>query len=202
MFSKFLPKEEKFFDDFREMIAFIGEMATHTEKVFTFDDPLNHIQKMKPLEVQCDEITSRITQRLNKTYLTPFDSEDIFALIKRLDDISDMLLGATVRVETFHIEKKIEHADKLSLIIQEQVRELGIAIQDLKGSRVNELKTVKNLEEEADIVYKEAMRELFKTETDAIELIKKKEILDLLEETSDTCNSTANIIQAIIIKNS
>lgn len=202
MFSKLLPKEEKFFDDFREMIGFIEEMASHTEKVFSFNDPLNHVQKMKPLELQCDEVTSRVTSRLNKTYLTPFDSEDIFALIKSLDDISDMLLGATVRVETFHIEKKIDYADKLSWIIQEQVKELGIAIQDLKGNRINELITVKNLEGEADKVYKDAMRELFKAEMDAIELIKKKEILDLLEETCDTCNSTANIIQAIIIKNS
>lgn len=202
MLTKFLPKEEKFFDDFKEMINFIGEMALHTTNVFTLDDPQNHIQKMKPLELNCDEVTSRITKRLNKTYLTPFDSEDIFALIKRLDDISDMLLGATVRVETFHLDKKIEYADRLSLIIQEQVKELGIAIQDLKGNRLNELKTVKDLEVEADRVYKEAMHKLFKTEADAIELIKKKEILDLLEETSDTCNSTANVIQAIFIKNS
>jgi len=201
MFKKLLPKEEKYFEDFKEMITHIEEMADHTEKVFAFDDPQNHILKMKPLELRCDEITAKITKRLNKTYITPFDREDIFALIKRLDDISDMLLGATIRVETFHIEKKIDYADKLALIIRAQVKELGVAIQDLKVKRVNELKAVKDLEVEADKVYQQAIKELFEKEKDAIELIKKKEIIDLLERTSDRCQSTANVILSIFIKN-
>ncbi len=201
MFKKLLPKEEKYFEDFKEMISFIEEMTIHTEKVFAFDDPQNHILKMKPLELRCDEITAKITKRLNKTFITPFDREDIFALVKRLDDISDMLLGATVRVETFHIEKKIDYADKLALIIRAQVKELGVAIQDLKVKRVNELKAVKDLEVEADKVYQQAIKELFEKEKDAIELIKKKEIIDLLERTSDRCQSTANVILSIFIKN-
>ena len=201
MFKKLLPKEEKYYEDFKEMISFIEEMADHTSKVFAFEDPQNHILKMKPLELRCDEITSKITKRLNKTFITPFDREDIFTLIKRLDDISDMLLGATVRVDTFHIDKKIDYADKLAAIICEQVRELGVAVQDLKVKRVNELKAVKDLEVEADKIYQQAIKELFEKEKDAIELIKKKEIIDLLERTSDKCQSTANIILAIFIKN-
>ncbi len=156
---------------------------------------------MKPLELRCDELASKITKRLNKTFITPFDREDIFALIKRLDDVSDMLLGATVRVETFHIDKKIDYADKLALIIREQINELGIAVQDLKVKRINEMKAVKDLEIEADKVYHQAIKDLFENEKDAIELIKKKEILDLLERTSDRCQSTANIILSIFIKN-
>jgi uncharacterized protein Yka (UPF0111/DUF47 family) len=201
MFKKLLPKEEKYFEDFKDMIGFIEEMADHTEKIFSFDEPQMHILKMKPLELRCDETAAKITKRLNKTYITPFDREDIFALVKRLDDISDMLLGATVRVETFHIEKKIDYADKLALIIRAQVKELGVAIQDLKIKRVNELKAVKDLEVEADKVYQQAIKELFENEKDAIELIKKKEIIDLLERTSDRCQSTANVILSIFIKN-
>lgn len=202
MFKNLLPKEEKFFEDFKEMISLIEEMAFHTEKVFAFDDQQNHILKMKPLELRCDELTNKITKRLNKTYITPFDREDIFDLVKRLDDISDMLLGATVRVDTFNINKKIDYADTLSSIIREQVKELGVAIQDLKAKRVNELKTVDVLEQEADKVYKQAMKELFEREKDAIELIKKKEIINILEQTSDRCKSTANVISSIFIKNS
>lgn len=202
MFKNLLPKEEKFFEDFKEMISQIEEMAFHTEKVFAFDDQQNHILKMKPLELRCDELTNKITKRLNKTYITPFDREDIFDLVKRLDDISDMLLGATVRVDTFNINKKIDYADTLSSIIREQVKELGAAIQDLKAKRVNELKTVDVLEQEADKIYKQAMKELFEEEKDAIELIKKKEIINLLEQTSDRCKSTANVISSIFIKNS
>jgi uncharacterized protein len=202
MFKKLLPKEEKYFEDFKDMISLIEEMAVHTEKIFQFEDQQAHILKMKPLEVRCDEITSKITKRLNKTFITPFDREDIFALVKRLDDISDMLLGATVRVDTFKIDKKIDYADKISSIIKEQVRELGVAIQDLKVKRTNEVKAVKVLEIEADKVYQQAIKELFENEKDAIELIKKKEIIDLLERTSDRCQSTANVILSIFIKNS
>jgi uncharacterized protein len=201
MFKKLLPKEEKYFEDFKEMIGFIQEMADHTEKVFLFEDVQNHILKMKPLELRCDETASKITKRLNKTFITPFDREDIFALVKRLDDVSDMLLGATVRVETFNINKKIDYADKLASIIRGQVKELGVAVQDLKVKRVNEMKAVKDLESEADKVYQQAIKDLFDNEKDAIELIKKKEIIDILERTSDKCQSTANVILSIFIKN-
>jgi len=201
MFKILIPKEEKYFEDFKVMIGFIEEMAYLTEKIFQFEDPKSHILKMKPLELRCDELSSKITKRLNKTFLTPFDREDIFALVKRLDDISDMLFSATLRVDTFHIDKKIDYADKLASIIREQVNELGLAVQDLKIKRVNEMKAVKDLESEADRVYQQAIKELFEKEKDAIEIMKKKEILDLLERTSDRCQSTANVILSIFIKN-
>ena len=151
--------------------------------------------------MRCDEITSKVTKRLNKTYITPFDREDIFGLIKRLDDISDMLLGATSRIETYDIKYKVKYADKLSSVIVRQVEELGIAIQDLKVKRTNEMKVVKALETEADNIYRQALKELFETETNAIEIIKRKEILEILEDTSDKCQSTANLIISLFIKN-
>jgi len=202
MFKKLLPKEEKYFEDFKEMSSLIEEMAIHNEKIFQFEDAQAHILQMKPLELRCDEISYKITKRLNKTFITPFDREDIFALIKRLDDLSDMLFGAAIRVDTFKIDKKIDYADKLAMIIHQQIKELGIAIQDFKVKRVNEMKAVKALESEADKIYQQAIKELFENEKDAIELIKKREIIDLLERTSDRCQSTANVILSIFIKNS
>jgi hypothetical protein len=203
MFKTFLPKEEKYFDDFREMISHIQQMAKYTEQLFAAElIDNNHYLNIKPLELRCDEITSRIVKRLNKSFITPFDREDIFALIKRLDDISDMLLGAAARIETFNITKQITYADKLASIINKHVQELGMAIQDLKAKKINEAKAVKDLESEADQVYRGAIQDLFANEKDAIELIKKKEILDLLERISDRCQSVANVILAIFIKNS
>ena len=202
MIKALLPKEEKYFDDFREMISHIQQMAKYTEQLFA-DELIdkNHYLNIKPLELRCDEITSRIVKRLNKTFITPFDREDIFALIKKLDDISDMLLGASARIETFNITKKIPYADKLASIINKQVQELGVAIQDLKARKINEAKAVKDLESEADQIYRNAIQDLFANEKDAIELIKKKEILDLLERISDRCQSVANVILSIFIKN-
>jgi len=203
MFKKLLPKEEKYFEDFKEMISHIEEMGKYVEILFSSDVPdQNNFLKMKPLEIRCDEISSKVTKRLNKTFITPFDREDIFALIKKLDDISDYLLGAASRVDTYNITKKIKYTDKLAAIVHRQVIELGVAIQDLKVKSINECKAVRDLETEADKYYQQAMKELFAEETDAIMLIKKKEILELLENLADKCQSTANVILAIFIKNS
>ena len=98
-------------------------------------------------------------------------------------------------------QNAVKYADKLSSIIVEQVKELGIAIQDLKVKRTNEMKTVKALETEADNIYRQALKELFENETNAIEIIKRKEILEILEDTSDRCQSTANLIISLFIKN-
>ena len=202
MLKKLLPKEEKYFEDFKTIISYIEEMARYNENVFAGNSTeKNHFLKMKPLELRCDEISNKITKRLNKTFITPFDREDIFALVKRLDDISDMLLGAAARVDTFNINRKINHADKIASIVLQQIVELGVAIQDLKIRSINECKAVKDLETEADKVYQLAMQELFSNQTDAIELIKEKEILDILERTSDKCQSVANIILTIFLKN-
>ena len=202
MFKKLLPKEEKYFENFKEMITHIGEMAKLTHQLFSSDEiDRNLLLKIKPLELRCDEITSKVVKRINKTYITPFDREDIFGLIKRLDDISDMLLGACIRVETYDIKHKVKYADSLSSIVVHQVEELGIAIQDLKVKRVNEMKAVKVLETEADNIYRQAVKELFENEKNAIEIIKRKEVLDILENTSDRCQSTANLIISIFIKN-
>lgn len=202
MLKQLIPKEEKYFDDFKEMISHISEMAKYTNQFFSSEviDP-SLLLKIKPLEQRCDELSSKIIKRLNKTFITPFDREDIFALVKRLSAISDNLLGATSRVETFNIKEKIKYTDKVSAIILQQIKELGIAIQDIKARKTNECKAVNDLESEADKIYQQANKELFEEEKDAIKLIKEKEILDILEKTSDKCQSAANIILAIFIKN-
>lgn len=202
MIKALLPKEEKYFDDFREMMNHITQMAQLTHQLFAGDGMNDELfLKIKPLENRCDEVANKVVKRLNKTYITPFDREDIFSLIKKLDDISDILFGVVVRVETFSIKKKIKHSDKLSAIVLRQIKELETAMNDLRVRSVNECKAVKDLETEADKIYQQAMKELFSEETDAINLIKTKEILDLLEDASDKCQSAANVILTIFIKN-
>jgi uncharacterized protein Yka (UPF0111/DUF47 family) len=202
MLKRLVPKEEKYFEDFNEMISHISEMAKYTNQLFS-SEVSDHslLLKIKPLEQRCDELASKIIKRLNKTFITPFDREDIFALVKRLSSISDMLLGAANRVETFNIKEKIKYTDKITSIILQQIKELGIAIQDIKARRINECKAVNDLESEADKIYQIANKELFEVEKDAIKIIKEKEILDILERTSDKCQSAANIILSIFIKN-
>lgn len=143
-------------------------------------------------------------KRLNKTYITPFDREDIFTLIKRIDGIGDILFGTVVRVDTYNLTEKVEGAKELASIVLQQTKALENALQDLnkKTDHINECKTVKDLESEADNIYRQYVKKLFSEEKDALTIFKKKEILDMLEQASDKCQSTANVIISIFIKNS
>ncbi len=202
MFRRLLPKEEKYFENFREMVQHVSDMAVLTLKLFSSDTiDKSIILEIKPIEKRCDEITNKVFKRLNQTFITPFDREDVFNLIKKLDDIGDILYAAAIRVDLFNSNERIKYADDIAAIIVQQLKALEIAIQDLKAKHVNECKAVKDLETEADMVYHSAIRELFSKEKDAIELIKKKEILGLLEDASDKCQSAANVILSIFIKN-
>jgi uncharacterized protein len=205
MFSKFMPKEEKYFDYFHEMITFIGEMAAATQKLFTAQ-PLDKEQLLivMPLEKRCDDILRKVVKHLNKSFITPFDREDILALINGLDDISDILLAACIRTEMFQVVDQIEGADKLTQIISHQIRALETVLQDLKSRKdgAESCKIVKDLESEADVIYRSMMTRLFAEEKDPIALMKKKEILDILENASDKCQTVANVIVSIFVKNS
>jgi hypothetical protein len=205
MFDKLLPKEEKYFEYFSEMIVHIRQMAEKTHQLFS-NHPYDReiLLDIIPVEKRCDEIMHKVVKQLNKTFITPFDREDIFSLIKRLDDISDILHAASVRTDIFKVRSRIDGAKEIVSIIQHQIVQLERVLAGLKGKhrRMDELKAVKDLETQADTVYRSAMTALFENEHDPIELIKKKEILDILENASDKCQSVANVIIAIFIKNS
>jgi uncharacterized protein Yka (UPF0111/DUF47 family) len=187
------------------MIVHIGQMADMAHKLFStvpYDKEL--MLEMIPVERRCDDILRKVVKQLNKTFVTPFDREDIFALINRMDDISDIMLSASIRTDIFHLTSRVDGAEEITRIIVRQVHELEKALQGLKdrSNGMDELKAVKDLESEADTVYRAAMKSLFEVEKDPIELIKKKELLDILEDASDKCQSVANVIIAIFIKNS
>ncbi len=205
MFNRLLPKEEKYFEDFKDIISHIQEMAKVTHTFFsapTYDKDI--YLKMKPIENRCDEITSKVIKRLNKNFITPLDREDIFALIKKIDGIGNILLGVTARVDMYNLVEPVDGAEQLASIVFLQTKELEIALRDLKksNSQINECKAVKDLESEADTVYRIAVKKLFTEEKDPLTIFKKKEILDMLENAADKCQATANIIIAILIKNS
>ncbi|MFA6981385.1 MAG: DUF47 family protein [Ignavibacteriaceae bacterium] len=205
MFKGLLPKEEKYFEDFKEIITHVEEMARITNEFFAADEYTKDIYlRLKPLEKRCDEISTKVIKRLNNTFITPFDREDIFSLIKKIDSLSDLLLGTVARIDMYSITDKVDGAEQLSMIIFRQIKELEVVLQDLKnkGEQINECKAVKDLETEADTIYRQTLKKLFIEEKDAITLFKKKEILDMLEKACDKCQSTANVIISILIKNS
>ena len=205
MFNKLLPKEERYFEDFKDSISYVQEIAKLTHAFFASDTYDKDIfLKLKPLENRCGEIKSKVIKRLNKTFITPLDREDIFSLIKKIDNIGEILVGAAARVDIYSLTEQVEDAEKMASIVVQQTKELEIALQDLKhkSSQINECKAVQDLETEADNVYRAALKKLFTGEKDPITLIKKKEILQMLEVAADMCQSTANVIIEILIKNS
>lgn len=205
MIKALLPKEEKYFEDFKEIIFYIQQEATMTLEFFSSDtyDPAIYL-KLKPIQNRCEEISSKVVKRLNKTFITPFDREDIFALVKRLNAIGDNLFGAAVRIDTYNVTDKVEGAAELAKIVLMQINELTVVLSDLSNrhENIDECKAVRDLENEADNVYRGELKKLFQKETDPLTIFKKKEILDILENAADKCQSAANVITQILIKNS
>ncbi len=203
---KFLkPKEEKYFEHFNEMIDNTFEMAQMIKQLFQnqeIDFELQH--KIFSLERRCDEISDKILKKMNKSFITPFDREDIVTLSKRIEGTSDSLKALAARLEIFQLDHKIEGIQKMTDIIYLQVKNLQEAIHELKqrDNTTNLCKAVQDLESEADTVYRDTMKNLFANEKDPIMLIKNKEILDILEKTVDKSQLVANAILTIYVKNS
>lgn len=206
MFKKFLPKEESYFEDFQEMINVIEEMGKIASSFYSSEIYDTEIFKqIRPLEKKCGDVANLAIKRLNETFITPFDREDIFSLIKKIDDISGILLASTIRVYTFNIHKKVDGAGEMAEIVHKQTVILKDILSKLDkyGEDYSQLEEVRKLESEADKIYRESLRQLFQDDNaNALEVIKNKEILDQLEKAADKCQTCVNVIQSILIKNS
>lgn len=206
MFKKFLPKEESYFEDFQEMMRITVEMGKISRDFYSSEVYDTEIFKqIKPHEKACDEIATAAIKRLNDTFITPFDREDIFTLIKKINDISAILLASTIRVNTFNIHKKVIGAGEMADIVYNQTIILKDILDKLDkyGDDYTQLTEIRKLESEADKIYRESLKQLFQDDSaNALEVIKNKEILDQLEKAADKCQTCVNVIQSILIKNS
>ncbi|MFH0735953.1 MAG: DUF47 family protein [bacterium] len=205
MFKFFIPKEDKYFDDFNQLITNVNEMAQLNKQLFTtLPYSFETIQKIKSLEHRCDEISSKIIKRLNKTFITPFDREDILSLTKKIEGISNALKSLAIRIEIYCFSERMDSADKMVDMIALAVKELTLAIKELKTGKntMNGLRVVKDIEVEADAVFQNTLKKIFAEEKDIVTLLKKKEMLEMLENAVDKCNVCANQILTIYIKNS
>ena len=203
---RFFPKEEKFFDLFEELISKIEEGGKmFMEMVETYEYPPQKIAKLKELEHEADVITHRTYEKMHKTFLTPLDREDIYALVNKMDSIMDMTEAAAARMHLYKVKKPtkviIDQAKILILAIQ-KVKLIIHAMRDMKNSKMimDACVEINTLENEGDIVLRSAMVDLFEHEKDAIELIKWKEIFERIEEAIDVCEDVSNIVEGIVLK--
>lgn len=168
-------------------------------KVEDFDQASKRI---KDIEHECDEITHGITTRLNRSFITPFDREDIYTLSVALDDVCDYIDAAARASVMYGITDANEYIKDLARIIHELSMEINSATALLKDGKgmSRHLLEIQRLENDADEVYFKAIAALFKNATDPIEVIKYKELYEILENATDRSESVANIIESIVLK--
>lgn len=202
---RLFPKEIDFFEIFDQASKNLINAATALVELFeNFDNLDVRIKKIHSLEHEGDLLTHETMRRLNKTFLTPIDREDIHALASRLDDVLDLIWAAADRFLLYRIDRKIEGVVALAVSLKENTEAIHRAIKELKGKRYSFVQDmcieINRLENEADRIFRKAMGKLFENETDPIFIIKWKEILEHLENATDQCEDVANILEGIVLK--
>ncbi len=200
-----LPKEEKYFELFNQLASQLTDAAKLLQNLFSdFNNRSNYADKIKAVEHTCDEITHEIIKKLNQTFITPIDREDIHALASGMDDIVDAIEYTAKRVMLYHVDQSTEHARKMTDVMVRLTAHLQQAIRSLgnNGDQVlQDCIAIHTLENEGDVYHHEAVEKLFAEEKDPIIIIKMKEIYEKMERMIDKAEDVANVLEAIVLKN-
>jgi len=170
---------------------------------YDYEQLLAALDKIKEIEHRGDDMTHRLLVKLNQTFITPFDREDIHLLASSLDDVLDFVYSASDRLLNYKITQPSPSAKVLAGIILKQTEELKKAVELLNknGQLLEHCVEVNRLENEADQVSREAIGRLFDGDYDPITLIKLKELLEILEGASDKAEDVANVLETVVLKN-
>jgi predicted phosphate transport protein (TIGR00153 family) len=199
-----LPREDQYFSYFSQMTSYIHDAANLLVEMLGKDgnDLSSYVQQIKSIEHACDNLTHTVSTSLNKTFITPFDREDIYMLSGALDDIVDLIDDAARAVVMYDVRGMTQHARNFAKVIQGMSVQLHEIVKTLsKPTNITaRLVELHRLENEGDDIYHTAIGELFRRETDPLTVLKWKEIYEKLEATIDRCENVANIIESVIIK--
>jgi uncharacterized protein len=203
---RLIPKDQKFFSYFEELVDKIEEGAkVFFEILEDFDNCKPRIAELKQIEHEADLITHFTYERMHTTFLTPLDREDIYALVNKMDSILDMMESAAVRMSVYKIKKpalEIMLQVKILLRAIARIKRMVHGLRDIKNPQeiLEGCVEINTLENEGDAVMRAAMVELFEREKDFFELIKLKEILERMEEAIDICEDVSNVVEGIVLK--
>ena len=203
---RMIPKEEKFFDLFYELATKIeegGELFLDMVEHYEYSEP--KIVKLKELEHEADVITHRTYEKMHKTFLTPIDREDIYALVNKMDSILDMIEASAARMSLYKVKIPAKEIIDQAKILNEAIKKVKYIVHAMKNMKnakmiIDACVEINTLENEGDIVMRMTMSRLFEQEKDPIELIKWKEIFERIEEAIDVCEDVANIVEGIVLK--
>jgi uncharacterized protein len=200
---RLIPREQKFF----RMFADVSENLIEGTRLLhdMLKNPVNlqsRTKRLQEVEHRGDEMTHNIIRMLNQTFITPFDREDIHRLTSSLDDVLDFVNGAAVRMALYRITAPPPAAAELSALIVSQSEALskGVSLLESNKKVLDHCTEVNRLENEADRISRRAIAELFDQEKDPIQLIKIKELYEVLETATDKAEDAANVLEAVVLK--
>lgn len=203
---RLFPKEEDFFKYFEELAAKIEEGGQFfLEMTRTRDYSAAKVARLKELEHEADMITHNTYEKMHKTFLTPIDREDIYALVNKMDSIMDVIEATAIRIHMYNVKKAddeiIKQAEVLFQAIQ-IIKSIIHGLRDMKNPKMilDGCVEINTLENAGDVILRTTITNLFVKETDAIELIKWKEIFERIEEAIDVCEDVSNIVEGIVLK--
>lgn len=201
---RFVPKEEKYFGMLNQMASQVRESAELFVKIFQeYHNHARYAEHIKSIEVSCDELSAKIIQKLNSTFITPIDREDIYLLVTEVDDVIDMINDMARRLEIYGVTTPRPDAVEIARVLGEATKEVEAAFANLEQHKgvADQIVNISNLEKQADSLYRDAVRRLFKEEKDAIEVIKWMSIYEGLENSIDRCKDVAEALEAVVVKN-
>ena len=204
----FMPKDRVFYTLFEEVAGNVQKMGNTLKQVVSepdFDRRASLISRVEDLEHVNDELTHRIFTELGRNFITPFDREDIHYLASALDDICDYIFASAKKINFYKVNPNDTGIQKLADLIEQGCEHIHNAIFELRNRRnmrqlTEALVKVNSIENQADDVFDMSIDRLFEIEQDAKEVIKKREIYQVMEIVTDKCEDAANVIESIIIK--
>ncbi len=204
-----VPKDNVFFPLFEQSSLHLIDLAQtlHDLVVAPKAERDELFKKIEELEVKIEDITHNTRLELSKNFITPFDREDIYILIKSMENVSDYMHGAAGLMRIYHVEKITKSIRKLSELNVDAVLNIGIAIKQLKTMKnhaaiAEACKKINKLERKSDDIYNKSIEDIFENETDVKNIIKYKDVLSSLETATDMCKRVANILEQISVKHS
>jgi predicted phosphate transport protein (TIGR00153 family) len=206
MALRLLPRDERFFDLFVSMATTTESAASNLAELFrrTDDERWQLVEVIKGLEHDADNVTHEIVTRLDRTFITPFDPEDIHELASRLDDIMDRIDSTARRARIFRVDSVPEGALLLCDVIHRTVTQVPVAVEALRDGPpavvLSACREIKRLEEEGDAMYYHWLGKLFEDLHEPITVIKWKELYDTLEKTLDSAEDAANVLESVTLK--
>jgi len=209
IFQFLVPKDKKFFPLFEQAAQNLVLLAQTLHEAVNL--PKNerdaHYRKIEELEAIIEEIAHKTNLELSRNFITPFDREDVHALISAIDNVADYLYGAANRMRLYQVEKITKSIRKMTEITLESAQLIEAAVADLKDMKnlagiADICKRLNKLENKSDNVFDKAVADIFENETDVKNIIKYKEVLSALESASDKCKGVANVLESITVKHS